>query len=62
MVQNKFHFAISSKTAAEIIHQSADKEKDNMGLTTWKNAPDGRIVKTDVIVAKNYLQKKKLSN
>lgn len=61
MVQNKFHFAITGKTAAEIIHQSADKKKDNMGLATWKNAPDGRIIKTDVIVAKNYLQEKEIS-
>jgi hypothetical protein len=61
MVQNKFHFAITGKTAAEIIHQLADKKKDNMGLTTWKNAPDGRIIKTDVIVAKNYLQEKEIS-
>lgn len=61
MVQNKFHFAITGKTAAEIIHQSADKNKDNMGLTTWKNAPGGRIIKTDVIIAKNYLQEKEIS-
>ena len=61
MVQNKFHFVITGKTAAEIIHQLADKKKDNMGLTTWKNAPDGRIIKTDVIVAKNYLQEKEIS-
>jgi hypothetical protein len=61
MVQNKFHFAITGKTAAEIIHLSANKKKDNMGLTTWKNAPDGRIIKTDVIVAKNYLQEKEIS-
>ncbi len=61
MVQNKFHFAITGKTAAEIIHQCANKEKDNMGLSTWKNAPDGRIIKTDVIVAKNYLQEKEIS-
>jgi hypothetical protein len=60
MVQNKFHFAITGKTAAEIIHLSANKKKDNMGLTTWKNAPDGRIIKTDVIVAKNYLQEKEI--
>lgn len=60
MVQNKFHFAITGKTAAEIIHQSADKTKENMGLTTWKNAPDGRIIKTDVIIAKNYLQEKEI--
>ncbi len=56
MVQNKFHYAITGKTAAEIIYQKADKSEENMGLTTWKNAPEGRILKTDVIVAKNYLQ------
>lgn len=61
MVQNKFHFAITGKTAAEIIHLSANKKKDNMGLTIWKNAPDGRILKTDIIVAKNYLQEKEIS-
>jgi hypothetical protein len=61
MVQNKFHFAITGKTAAEIIHQSANNKKDNMGLTTWKNAPNGRIIKTDVIIAKNYLQEKEIS-
>ena len=61
IVQNKFHFAITGKTAAEIIHRSANKEKNNMGLNTWKNAPDGRIIKTDVIVAKNYLQEKEIS-
>lgn len=55
MVQNKFHFAISGHTAAEIIHKSADATKDNMGLTTWKNAPEGRILKSDTFVAKNYL-------
>ncbi len=56
MVQNKFHFAITGKTAAEIIFKSADSNKEAMGLTTWKNAPDGRVIKSDVIVAKNYLQ------
>ena len=60
MVQNKFHFAITGKTAAEIIHQLTDKKKDNMGLTTWKNAPEGRIIKTDAIIAKNYLQEKEI--
>ena len=55
MVQNKFHFAISGQTAAEIVHARADHEKPHMGLTTWKNAPDGRVLKSDVIVAKNYL-------
>jgi hypothetical protein len=60
MVQNKFHFAITGKTAAEIIHLSADAKKDNMGLTTWKNSPDGRVLKSDIIVAKNYLQEKEI--
>lgn len=60
MVQNKFHYAITGKTAAEIIDTSADKTKDNMGLTTWKNAPDGRILKSDVTVAKNYLDEKQI--
>jgi hypothetical protein len=58
IVQNKFHFAITGKTAAEIIHKTADSKKDNMGLTTWKNSPEGRILKQDVIVAKNYLIEK----
>jgi len=61
MVQNKFHFAITGNTAAEIIHNNANKTKDNMGLTTWKNAPEGRIIKSDVIVAKNYLQEKEIN-
>lgn len=60
MVQNKFHFAITGKTAPEIIYNSANKSKENMGLTTWKNAPDGRILKQDVIIAKNYLQEKEI--
>ena len=60
MVQNKFHDAITGKTAAEIINTSADKTKEHMGLTTWKNAPDGRILKSDVIVAKNYLEEKQI--
>ena len=55
MVQNKFHYAISEKTAAEIIFENADHTKSNMGLTTWEKAPDGRILKSDVLVAKNYL-------
>ena len=55
-VQNKFHFAITGKTAAEIIHTKADSSKENMGLTTWKHSPEGRILKQDIIVAKNYLQ------
>ena len=53
-VQNKFHYAITNQTAAEIIYDSADKSKEHMGLTTWKNAPDGRIIKSDVAIAKNY--------
>jgi hypothetical protein len=56
MVQNKFHFAITGFTAAEIIHAQADRNKEHMGLTTWKNSPEGRILKSDVLVAKNYLQ------
>ena len=60
MVQNKFHYAITGKTAAEIINTSADKTKEHMGLTTWKNAPDGRILKSDVTVAKNYLEEKQI--
>ena len=59
-IQNKFHFAITGNTAAEIIHKKADKTAENMGLTTWKNAPDGRILKQDVIVAKNYLDEKEI--
>ena len=55
MIQNRFHYAITGLTAAEIIYDNADHQKANMGLTTWKNAPDGRILKTDVTIAKNYL-------
>ena len=60
MVQNKFHYAITGQTAAEIIYNKADHVKDNMGLTTWKYAPDGRILKSDVIIAKNYLNEKEI--
>lgn len=60
MIQNKFHFAITGNTVAEIIHKKADKTSENMGLTTWKNAPDGRILKQDVILAKNYLNEKEI--
>ena len=60
MVQNKFHYAITGQTAAEIIYRKADATKDNMGLTTWKNAPDGRILKQDTAVAKNYLEEKEI--
>ena len=59
-VQNKFHYAITGNTAAEIIYQKADHTKENMGLTTWKNSPDGRILKSDVIIAKNYLDDKQI--
>ena len=55
MVQNKFHYAITGETAAEIVYRRADASKDHMGLRTWKNAPDGRVLKSDVTVAKNYL-------
>ena len=60
MVQNKFHYAIVGKTAAEIVYDSADHTRDNMGLTTWKNAPDGRILKSDTSIAKNYLDEKQI--
>lgn len=61
MVQNKFHFAICGQTAAEIIYTKADSSKDHMGLTTWKNSPDGRILKSDVTIAKNYLSQQEIS-
>lgn len=60
MIQNRFHYAITGQTAAEIIYSKADHTKDYMGLTTWKNAPDGRILKSDVSIAKNYLQEKEI--
>lgn len=60
MVQNKFHYAIVGQTAAEIVYNKADRSKEHMGLTTWKNAPDGRILKSDVFVAKNYLDEKQI--
>ena len=60
MVQNKFHYAITGQTGAEIVYSRADHTKENMGLTTWKNAPDGRILKSDVKVAKNYLDEKQI--
>ena len=56
MIQNRFHYAITGMTAAEIIYSKADHTKDHMGLTTWKHAPDGRVLKSDVSIAKNYLQ------
>ncbi|HCE43529.1 MAG TPA: cell filamentation protein Fic [Lentisphaeria bacterium] len=62
VVQNKLHWAISRQTAAETIYTRADSQKQNMGLTTWKNAPNGRIRKTDVSIAKNYLGEKELKS
>ncbi len=59
-VQNKLHFAIHGRTAAELIVERADSAKERMGLTTWKNAPDGKIIKPDVVIAKNYLTEKEL--
>lgn len=60
MVQNRFHYAITGQTAAEIIYSKADHTKEHMGMTTWKNAPDGRVLKSDVSIAKNYLQEKEI--
>ena len=60
MVQNKFHYAITDQTAAEIIYSHADSNIENMGLKTWKSAPDGRILKSDTTVAKNYLEEKEI--
>lgn len=60
MIQIRFHYAIMGQTAAEIIYANADHTKENMGLTTWKNAPDGRILKSDVGIAKNYLPEQKI--
>ena len=60
MVQNKFHYAITGQTAAEIIDAKADHTKEHMGLATWKNSPEGRILKSDVTIAKNYLNEKQI--
>lgn len=60
MVQNRFHYAITGQTAAEIIYTKADHTKEHMGMTTWKNSPDGRVLKSDVSIAKNYLQEKEI--
>ena len=59
-VQNKFHFAIAGQTAAEIIYRKADKDQPHMGLSTWKNAPNGRVLSSDVTIAKNYLEEKEI--
>jgi len=61
-IQNKFHFAITGQTAAEIVYNRVDSKKENMGLTTWENSPDGKILKSDVIIAKNYLEEKEIKN
>ena len=60
MIQNRFHYAITGQTAAEIIYTKADHTKEHMGLTTWKNSPDGRVLKSDASIAKNYLQEKEI--
>ena len=62
MVQNKMHFAVHGRTAAELIMERADADKEHMGLTSWENAPDGKIVKTDVTIAKNYLKQMELED
>lgn len=61
-VQNKMHYAVSHQTAAEIIYNRANSEKDNMGLTSWKNSPSGKILESDVVIAKNYLSKEELES
>lgn len=61
-IQNKFHFAITGQTATEIVYNRVDANKDNMGLKTWENSPDGKILKSDVIIAKNYLDEKEIKN
>lgn len=60
MIQSRFHYAITGQTVAEIVYHNADHAKEHMGLTTWKNSPNGRILKSDVTVAKNYLPEKKI--
>ena len=62
MVQNKLHFAVTGKTAAEIVHTRADKTQSNMGLSSWKNAPEGKILKSDVGIAKNYLAENEIGD
>ena len=61
-IQNKFHYAITGNTAAEIVYKRVDSKKENMGLATWENSPNGKILKTDVIIAKNYLDEKEIKN
>ncbi|OGO82510.1 MAG: hypothetical protein A2Y18_04310 [Clostridiales bacterium GWD2_32_19] len=60
IVQNKLHYVITGKTAAELIYESVDSEKVNMGLTSWKNSPEGKILKYDISIAKNYLEKNEI--
>lgn len=60
MIQNRFHYAITGQTTAEIVYHKADHTKKHMGLTTWKNSPDGRILKSDVTIAKNYLDESEI--
>ena len=60
-VQNKMHYAVSKQTAAEIIYDRADSKKENMGLTSWKNSPNGKIMESDVVIAKNYLSKEEIN-
>ena len=61
-IQNKFHFAITGQTAAEIVYNRVDSKKENMGLTNWEKSPDGKILKSDVVIAKNYLNEKEIRN
>ncbi len=61
-IQNKMHYAVSHQTAAEIIYNRANSKKDYMGLTSWKNSPNGKILETDVVIAKNYLSKEELES
>ena len=61
-MQNKLHFAISGHTAAELIYSRADSNKEHMGLTNWKNSPNGKILETDIVIAKNYLSKDELES
>ena len=62
IIQNKFHYAITGQTAAEIIYNRVNSTKENMGLTNWEKSPDGKILKSDIVVAKNYLNEKELKN
>ncbi len=61
-MQNKIHYAVHGRTAAELIVERADAEQEHMGLTSWENAPEGKIVKTDVVIAKNYLKEAELAD